>query len=84
MHLSADARHSQYNDLSGRRQRADSAVTLTIADEFADAVTVDEKRARDFAIQPTRMRRTDMSFMRAELTANDLAAATLDEGGARC
>src|SRR5580658_266377 len=83
-HLSADARHSQYNDLSGRWQRADNCVRLAIADEFADVATADEKRARDFAVQPTRIRRRDMSFIRAELTANDFAAATLEEGDARC
>jgi len=83
-HLSAVARHSQYNDLSGRRQRADSRATFVIADEFADAATAVEKRAADFTLQPTRIRRSDMSFIRAELTANDFAAATLAEGGATC
>ena len=83
-HRSAVARHSQYSDRSGRRQRADNWVTFVIADEFADAATADEKRAADFTLQPTRIRRSDMNFIRAELTANDFAAATLDEGGARC
>src|SRR5580658_9686998 len=83
-HLPADARLSQYNDLSGRRQRAESWVTFAIADECADAVTADAKRARDFVLQLTRIRRRGMSFIRAELTASDFAARAPDRGGVRC
>ena len=83
-HLPADARLSPYNDLSGRRQRPESRVTYAIAVEFADAVTADAKRARDFVLQPARIRRRGMSFIKAELTANDFAARAPDRGGERC